>query len=455
MENFSSFELSQISIFLSLSDIGSLASINKHTYHQITKSPNFWQQVQTKFPGNLTGIGDYRRYCYDRTILALHLFRLITPKFTTLVPGIQSPKNFINSKNRELRDVYYWTDKYGNFFRKKKSVNLNRSFIQLACGQNIGYGLDDQGYLWKIGPSGFTQLILETSESPGANVALEASESSRSFGTNVSLKSSESPFPKIHINSVRKLPSIKISWIGVSQRDLIVGTKKFQVWFQGENQFNLISRWHQPMKKLKHIPFNFPVINAQIGQFTSLLQDNSGKVWDVRHGFVNFDHPIIATSVGQFHGLLLDNQGVVYGFGQNQYHQYGSDVNFSFYPIKISGLPRIVSIAAGFYYSAFIDENTQVWVTGTDFRQFNYLVPTRLPQFFFVHSLSPGYNGLLILGQAIQTQKHYLKCKDRGEIQEIQEILEYEKFVAPHHQMIRYVLTNGEVEFTEIPKTQE
>lgn len=75
---------------------------------------------------------------------------------------------------------------------------------------------------------------------------------------------------------------------------------------------------------------------------------------------------IVQIAAGLNHSLALDEDGNVYAFGMGYDGQLGlgPSVYETNLPTKISGLPKIVSIAAGQNQSFAIDENGDVWVWG-------------------------------------------------------------------------------------------
>ena len=71
-------------------------------------------------------------------------------------------------------------------------------------------------------------------------------------------------------------------------------------------------------------------------------------------------------SLGNYHSLLLDSQGKVWSFGSNIYGQLGlgPSIEKENVPTLIQNLPIILSIAAGYCHSLFLDENGFVWSCG-------------------------------------------------------------------------------------------
>jgi alpha-tubulin suppressor-like RCC1 family protein len=80
---------------------------------------------------------------------------------------------------------------------------------------------------------------------------------------------------------------------------------------------------------------------------------------------------IIALSAGFGHMLALDKKGTVWGWGCNKYGQTGAgflgNQTANRTPLKVSGLPRIQSVSAGFRHSLALDVNGEVWSWGQNY----------------------------------------------------------------------------------------
>lgn len=96
---------------------------------------------------------------------------------------------------------------------------------------------------------------------------------------------------------------------------------------------------------------------------------------------------VVAVATGKSHSLALRSDGTVWAWGDNYLSQLGSHpkrltrdsaclgpgvVPFhsghTSAPIKVPGLPRIVTIAAGSYFGAALDERGEVWIWGSQDR---------------------------------------------------------------------------------------
>ncbi len=84
---------------------------------------------------------------------------------------------------------------------------------------------------------------------------------------------------------------------------------------------------------------------------------------------------IKAVAAGGFHSLALDTSGAVWGWGQNTQGQIGqggvasSSTPPVLTPTKISGLPTIKAIAAGYQYSLALDTERDVRREGQRLRR--------------------------------------------------------------------------------------
>lgn len=124
--------------------------------------------------------------------------------------------------------------------------------------------------------------------------------------------------------------------------------------------------------------------NIAAGKYHSMFLDESSNVWVVGNneygqlGLNNVDNiskptkieglpPIKAITAGKYHSLFLDENFCVWAVGDNRYGQLGLNVNYNHTskPTKVENLAPIKSIAAGGYFSLLLDENGDVWISGS------------------------------------------------------------------------------------------
>ncbi len=76
---------------------------------------------------------------------------------------------------------------------------------------------------------------------------------------------------------------------------------------------------------------------------------------------------VVSIAVGNNHRLALTKDGEVWSWGDwNHYGQLGTgDTEPRTKPVKVEGLPKIVSIAAGVWHSMAVDAYGNIWVWGS------------------------------------------------------------------------------------------
>ena len=184
----------------------------------------------------------------------------------------------------------------------------------------------------------------------------------------------------------------------------------------------------QPMKIL----LSSRIIDIAAGYYFSLMLDENGIVWvcgnntsgklgcaaqkKQRQPIKLENLPSInSVSAGYNHSLLLDVEGNVWAFGANGYGQLGlgitglTTVNV---PTKLE-LPPIAAIAAGNYFSLFLDKDGFVWGCGSNANagclesDAIRIDPYKLEYLPNVVSISASSNGSFISDAAGLYSTHY------------------------------------------------
>jgi alpha-tubulin suppressor-like RCC1 family protein len=179
-----------------------------------------------------------------------------------------------------------------------------------------------------------------------------------------------------------------------------------KVWATGYNEYGQlglgISGLETGQNSFQLATFNGSTSDTQITSISaggrhSLALDSKGRVWATGYNYygqlgldntsdqnsfqlVKFNNPtsgakIISISAGGEHSITLDDDGRVWAAGHNKYGQLGLGISGSetgqnsFQSVTISNLTlgtKIVSIAAGGYYSLVLDSKGKIWATGSN-----------------------------------------------------------------------------------------
>lgn len=106
---------------------------------------------------------------------------------------------------------------------------------------------------------------------------------------------------------------------------------------------------------------------------------------------------IVSIAAGSWHSVALDSDGNVWIWGANREGQLGISGAYSLSPVRLSGIPKARAIAAGWFSSSAITSQNRVLVWGN--RQTRgYLQPTEIAQLEDVASIAVGGNAAATTG---------------------------------------------------------
>lgn len=173
--------------------------------------------------------------------------------------------------------------------------------------------------------------------------------------------------------------------ISCNKQVLVIGPKG-EVWGQGTNSSHQLGEgtqglyFHDPA-----IISDLPPIVSVEAQRHSMFLDEEGRVWALGRNEDNFLGepyftikkpymipglpPIKMFSAGDRHVLFLDYEGRVWGLGDNQDGRLGADINIRSSvitePILIPHEKTIIQVSVGSTYSFILDNEGNVWATGS------------------------------------------------------------------------------------------
>ncbi|MEK3956028.1 RCC1 domain-containing protein [Psychrobacillus sp. FSL K6-1464] len=115
---------------------------------------------------------------------------------------------------------------------------------------------------------------------------------------------------------------------------------------------------------------------------------------------------IVEVTTGSYHSLALTSEGEVYSWGYNNQGQLGlnTSTQIIYTPSKIEGLPKIVSVSAGDYFSLAVAENGSLYgwglntydQLGLNSRVKNYLMPVKINVSNVVEATAGGDFGVAL-----------------------------------------------------------
>ena len=183
-----------------------------------------------------------------------------------------------------------------------------------------------------------------------------------------------------------------------------------QVWCKGQNSQGQLGVSDCSVDVPKIIDL-VNIVSVSAGTYYSLFLDGSGFVWSCgknNFGQLGLGHSwtivtpqkipnlpsihSISASLKE-HSLFLDCDGAVWCCGLNRNYQLGKiDGKDRYIPKKLEDLPRMIDIAAGYFHSIFLDEEGNVWMSGS----FRYRAPTKLTVPKVIKAIAAA-NGSLLL----------------------------------------------------------
>lgn len=277
---------------------------------------------------------------------------------------------------------------------------------QVSTGGGHTLVLKEDGTVWAWGNNHYGQLgngtnkysdkpvqvlnlndIIAVSAGYDHSLALKMDGTVFSWGANYSGQlgngtdiNSNVPVPVLNLKDIVSISASSCYW-----HNLALDKDGF-VWAWGENEYGQIGNGYDKYVKVpERLELN-NILSLSCYSRHTLASDKNGEVWawgNAEYGQLgigewkdtdNIPFPvkvaglenIISVEAGGTHSLALDIEGDVWVWGSNKYGELGlgTDIKYSFYPVKNPYLKDIVKISARWGISYALKKDGTVWVWG-------------------------------------------------------------------------------------------
>ncbi len=287
-----------------------------------------------------------------------------------------------------------WETQYGGGL---KQIFTTHRFSDIASGYDHMLALDEEGYLWGWGDNTYYQLGNGTTEASTEPIAIYATKQFESvacgndtsfaidktgnlyaWGTNEFGQTIKTDTIDIESESLNKTitievattPQLKLSnikKISAHGASMLAIDKDGYAWGWGMNEYGQLGNYNTAEIKTKTY-YSKPTGGEPASKYEYEYVETPSKVSET----IKFRDVIIGVqnSYGiSGHSVLLTEDGKAYTVGNNYWGQLGDGTKVDKKTLTIpTGLEdiKIISILAGSIWSAFMDENHNIWTCGSN-----------------------------------------------------------------------------------------